>query len=89
AEMDGSYTNLERRVQRIDQVLPVPGEAKPAWRVFSEIALRMSGERPFFNPGEILDEIAREVPAFRGVGYGAPKTSEGILLAGARESVAV
>src|SRR5579862_4176009 len=64
AEMEGTYTNLERRVQRMDQVLPVPGEAKPAWRVFSEVALRMSGERPFFNAGEIMAEIARENPAF-------------------------
>lgn len=88
AEMDGTYTNLERRVQRMDQVIPSKGEAKPAWRVFSELALRMNGERPFFNPGEIIDEIAREVPAFARVSYDALQGSEGILLQPVREAAA-
>ncbi|MFI5385696.1 MAG: NADH-quinone oxidoreductase subunit NuoG [Fimbriimonadales bacterium] len=80
AEMEGTYTNIERRVQRMDQVLPTRGEAKPAWRVFSELALRMSGERPFFNPGEIMEEIVREVPAFSGIDYDALHDSEGVIL---------
>jgi anaerobic selenocysteine-containing dehydrogenase len=88
AEMDGTYTNIERRVQRMDQVLPVKGEAKPAWRVFSEIALRLSGERPFFNPEEILDEIAKENPAFAGVTYDGAK-GEGIILGEARQPATV
>jgi len=84
AEMEGSYTSLERRVQRMDQILPVRGEAKPAWRVFSEIALRMSGERPFFNPGEIMAEIGLEYPAFAVVDYDSLRGSEGTILQTAR-----
>ncbi len=89
AEMEGTYTNLERRVQRMDQVLPTRGEAKPAWRVFSELALRMSGERPFFGPGEIMQEIAREVFAFSGIDYDALSGTEGVILLGARETAKV
>jgi NADH-quinone oxidoreductase subunit G len=85
AEMEGTYTNLERRVQRMDQVISSKGEAKPAWRVFSELALRMSGERPFFNPGEIMHEIGRENPAFVGIDYEALAGSEGVILQSARE----
>jgi predicted molibdopterin-dependent oxidoreductase YjgC len=86
--MDGTYTNLERRVQRMDQVLPPKGEAKPAWRAFSELALRMSGERPFFNPEEILAEIANECPAFAGISYDGVR-GEGTILAEARQPAAV
>lgn len=86
AEMDGTYTNMERRVQRMDQVLPTKGEAKPAWRVFSELALRMNGERPFFNAEEILAEIAKEYPAFAGVSYDGAR-GEGKLLGDARSPV--
>jgi predicted molibdopterin-dependent oxidoreductase YjgC len=85
AEMEGTYTNLERRVQRMDQVLPTKGEAKPAWRVFSELALRMTGDRPFFNAGEIMEEISREFAAFSAINYDALKDSEGTILQPARE----
>ncbi|HVT12246.1 MAG TPA: NADH-quinone oxidoreductase subunit NuoG [Fimbriimonadaceae bacterium] len=89
AEMEGTYTNLERRVQRMNQVLPVKGEAKPAWRVFSELALRMSGERPFFNPGEIMGEIAKEIPAFSAIDYDALGGSEGVILEPAKTAATV
>jgi NADH-quinone oxidoreductase subunit G len=66
-ETDGSYTNIERRVQRFLQVLPARGDSKPSWRVFSELSLRMRGGQPLFAPRDILAQIASEVPAFAGV----------------------
>jgi anaerobic selenocysteine-containing dehydrogenase len=87
AEMDGTYTNIERRVQRMDQVLPTKGEAKPAWRVFSELALRMNGERPFFNVEEILAEIGREYPAFAGISFNGVQ-GEGQILGNPRQPAA-
>lgn len=89
AEMEGTYTNIERRVQRMDQVLPTKGEAKPAWRVFSELALRISGERPFFNAGEIMAEIASEYPAFSNVDYDELLGTEGTILLPAKQPVGV
>lgn len=69
AEQDGSYMSSERRVQRIKQILPPPGEAKPAWRIFTECFLRIEPGVPAFNPGEIMEEIGREVPAFEAASY--------------------
>lgn len=69
AEQDGTYTNLERRVQRLRQVIPDPGDAKPAWRIFAEAMVRARPQTPFFNPHEIMDEIARVVPAFEVARY--------------------
>ena len=78
-ETDGSYTNIERRVQRFLAAIRPRGDAKPSWRIFSELALRMEGGRPLFNPREILDRIAEEVPAFRGVAWDTIE-GEGFLL---------
>ncbi len=58
AEQDGTYTNCERRVQRMRPILDPKGEAKPAWRIFSEIFVRLRPSTPFFNPGEVMEEIA-------------------------------
>jgi NADH-quinone oxidoreductase subunit G len=69
AESEGTYTNMEGRVQRMMQVLGELGESKPAWRIFSELSLRMRPQTPFFNAGEVMDAIAREVPAYSGVAY--------------------
>jgi NADH-quinone oxidoreductase subunit G len=69
AESDGTFTNVEGRVQRFAQVLPVRGEAKPAWRIFSEVSLRLRPATPLFNPGEVMDEIAKENAAFEGARY--------------------
>jgi len=69
SETEGSYTNLERRVQRSQQVLPIMGEAKPVWRSIVELSLRLKPEAPLFNASEVMDRIARDVPAFAGVSY--------------------
>ena len=42
AETDGVCTNTERRVQRLRQAVPPPGEAKPDWWIISQIAQRMN-----------------------------------------------
>ncbi|HVL38004.1 MAG TPA: NADH-quinone oxidoreductase subunit NuoG [Fimbriimonadaceae bacterium] len=62
AEQDGSYTNLERRIQRMQHVFGGPGDSKPGWRIFSEVALRITPSTPAFNPAEIMEDIAKEVP---------------------------
>jgi NADH-quinone oxidoreductase subunit G len=80
AEDQGTYTNLERRVQRMDAAIRGPGDCKPAWRIFMEAALRAGATRPFFNPAEVLELIASEVPAFAHIGYSS-LGAEGDLLA--------
>jgi predicted molibdopterin-dependent oxidoreductase YjgC len=56
AERDGSYINLERRLQTISQVIPTLGDAKPAWKAFSDISQRITPSRPFFSAEEVLAE---------------------------------
>jgi len=72
AEKDGTFTNTERRVQRVRKVLEPPGEARPDWAIISEIARRMGYEEEFSysDPSDIMDEIAFLTPSYGGINYG-------------------
>lgn len=68
AEKDGTFTNGERRVQRIRRaVTPVAGMAE--WQVISEISTRMGYPMQYASPAEIMDEIASLVPIYGGISY--------------------
>ncbi|MFZ4506659.1 MAG: NADH-quinone oxidoreductase subunit NuoG [Fimbriimonas sp.] len=64
AEADGTYTNVEGRIQSFKQVFAPKGEAKAAWRTYSELALRIKPGRPFFNTGEVREAIEAEIAGF-------------------------
>lgn len=63
-EESGTLTSLEQRVQRFSAVLQPAGESKPLWRVASELGMRFRPRTPMFNPGEVLESIKANVPAF-------------------------
>ncbi|HMS53831.1 MAG TPA: NADH-quinone oxidoreductase subunit NuoG [Fimbriimonadaceae bacterium] len=79
AEQDGTFTNMERRVQRMPQVLAAKGSAKPAWRVFSELAIRIQPETPPFGPADCMKEIAESIPSYAVADY-ANLGGEGVLI---------
>jgi len=71
AEKDGTFTNTERRVQRVRQAVEPVGDAKPDWWITCQIARRM-GKGNGFNfahPSQIMDEIARLTPSYGGISY--------------------
>ena len=75
---DGTFTNADRRVQRLRAAQAVPGEARPAWQSLSELAKRL-GERlgtkvsfPYQEATDVTDEIADKVRGygrFRAYGF--------------------
>jgi len=68
-EKDGTFTNLERRIQRIRKVVEPPKGILPDWRVVCEVSNRMGYPMSYAHPSEIMDEIARLAPLFGGVSY--------------------
>jgi NADH-quinone oxidoreductase subunit G len=60
AEQDGSYTNCEGTTQQMKAIIPPVGQAKPAWRVFEELSIRVNPRMPFSQASEIL----ASAPAF-------------------------
>lgn len=70
AEKDGTFTNTERRVERIHKAIEAVGEARADWEIICEIA-RRSGYKgmSYSHPSEIMDEIARLTPIYGGISY--------------------
>lgn len=68
-EKDGTFTNTERRIQRIYQVFEPLGDSRPDWRIIRDIANRMGAGWDYEHPSQIYDEIASLAPLFAGVNY--------------------
>jgi formate dehydrogenase major subunit len=68
-EKDGTFTNGERRIQRVRKVLDPPGEAHADWEILCVLMAATGYPQHFRHPSEIMDEIARVNPAFAGVSY--------------------
>ena len=70
AEKEGTFTNTERRVQRVRQVIPPRGDSKPDWWITSQIAKAMGEEGfDYQSPEEIMDEINQVSPIYGGITY--------------------
>jgi len=67
AEKDGTYTNTERRVQKLRKAVDPPGEAKPDWQIVSELAEKMGRPFGYKNMAEIMEEIASLTPTYGGI----------------------
>jgi len=70
AEKDGTFTNTERRVQRVGQAIEPIGGSKPDWWITCQIAKRMGGKGfDYENPVQIMREIADLTPSYGGISY--------------------
>lgn len=76
AEKDGTFTNSERRVQRVRRAIDPVGESRPDWEIVCDIARRVatsSGVDPrqfsYMGPSDVFDEMARLTPFLRGITY--------------------
>ena len=79
-EKDGTITGVDRRVQRINKAIQPPGDAKPDWMIFCELARIMGFEKQFSfdSPAQIFEEIRKCVPQYRGITYERLKSAKGI-----------
>jgi len=69
AEKEGTFSNTERRVQRVRQAVEPPGEARYDWEITCDIARRMGFDMSYANSEEIFDEIAKVTPSYTGISY--------------------
>ena len=67
-EKDGTFTNAERRINRVRQVM-APMAGKSEWEVTSELSAALGYPMSYTHPSEIMDEIAKLTPTFAGVSY--------------------
>jgi formate dehydrogenase major subunit len=67
-EKDGTFTNAERRISPVRRAIP-PMAGMADWEVTVTLAHALGCEMEYDHPSEIMDEIARLTPTFRGVSY--------------------
>jgi len=67
AEKDGTFTNFQRRVQRITAAVAPWAESKPEWQILSDLAAALGVEITFPDAQTVFLELAQHEPAFRGM----------------------
>ena len=69
AEKKGTVTNLEGRVQKVNRLVPGPGQARADWSILDDLATRMGRPIGLASEKDIADEIARLAPAYSGISW--------------------
>lgn len=77
AEKEGTFTNTDRRVQRVRQALEPRGQSRPDWKIICDLAGRIEKKLnrsktafwSYKNPAEVLEEMGQVVPEYAGVKY--------------------
>ena len=69
AEKEGTFTNTERRVQRVRKALEPPGEARADWEIICGISSRMGYPMTYASAQEIFEEIRTVTPSYAGITY--------------------
>jgi formate dehydrogenase alpha subunit len=69
AEKDGTFTNTERRVQRVRQAVVAPGQARHDWQILCAMAGKMGYPMAYESAAPIMDEIAAVTPIYGGISF--------------------
>ncbi len=69
AEKDGTFTNTERRVQRVRKAINPVGEAKADWEIICAVSSAMGYAMKYASVSNIFDEIASLTPSYAGISY--------------------
>jgi formate dehydrogenase alpha subunit len=69
AEKDGTFSNTERKVQRVRKAINPPGNSKDDWWITCEIATRMGFPMSYENSEAIFNELCEVTPSYAGITY--------------------
>ncbi len=69
AEKDGTFTNTERRVQRVRKAVSPPGQARADWEIICDLSRRMGYEMSYADAEEIFEEMRLLTPSYAGITY--------------------
>jgi formate dehydrogenase alpha subunit len=69
AEKDGTFSNTERRVQRVRKAVEPPGQARADWEILTDLANRMGLGWRYESAEAIFKEIAAVTPSYAGISY--------------------
>jgi predicted molibdopterin-dependent oxidoreductase YjgC len=70
AEKDGTFTNTERRINRVRKAIPCPGSAREDWRIVVDFARALGADWPEYRTAEdAWNEFADLAPLWSGIRY--------------------
>lgn len=69
AEKDGTFTNTERRVQRVRKAIEPIGNSKADWQILVELFNQFGYKTAYASPSDIMTEIAQLTPLYAGINY--------------------
>ncbi len=69
AEKDGTFTNTERKVQRVRKAVRPPGKAREDGVILCDLSKRFSYVMSYKDSREVMEEIARVTPSYCGINY--------------------
>jgi formate dehydrogenase alpha subunit len=67
AEKEGTFTNTERRVILLREILPPPGQSRPDWKIICDLSTALGYPMSYSSASEIMDEIASVTPIYGGI----------------------
>jgi len=68
-EKTGTFTNTDRTVQMVKQVMEPKGDSRPDWKILQDLANRMGREWDYDSSAEIMDEVSSLTPLYGGVSH--------------------
>jgi len=77
-ESEGTFTNSERRIQKLDRAIEPKGNTKTDWEIISELSTRLGYPMNYDSAMEITDEITEVTPIYGGITSDRVKDKEGL-----------
>ncbi|CFY10098.1 Formate dehydrogenase, alpha subunit [Syntrophomonas zehnderi OL-4] len=69
AEKDGTFSNTERRVQRVRQAIIPPANSRQDWQILMDLTNRLGYSMDYGSPQDIFEEIRTVAPSYAGISY--------------------
>lgn len=80
AEKDGSQTNTERRVQKVNKAVDAPGMALADWKITADIAKAMGKDFGWKTTQDVFTEITSTVPSYKGISWEQINSPEAVII---------
>ncbi|MFL6193725.1 MAG: molybdopterin-dependent oxidoreductase, partial [Thermoanaerobaculia bacterium] len=87
-EKDGTFVNVEWRVQRFERAFPPPGQTRTTVEALCDLLSRADAGYANLAPGAVFDRLAAELPAFAGLNWhDLPATGAALNVPGAAHRI--
>src|SRR5262245_52462829 len=88
AEADGTFTNYQRRVQRVRRAVPAPGSATPRWEMTAAVLGRLGSDFTATSAREAFALLTRAVAGYAGLDYRTLASGGRVLAPGQQAATA-